>query len=106
MSIKLLLLYPQPADAAAFDRYYVEEHLPLMRRLVGNDIALPTYKTQPRGAALEPYYRVAEIVFPSRGAFDDFVASGRAKTGWESACRVSTGGRPISLVCVAQDEAP
>jgi uncharacterized protein (TIGR02118 family) len=106
MAIKLVVLYPHPVDPVAFDRYYVDHHLPLMRQLLGPGVALPTFKTLPRGSHLGPYYRMAEIGFPNQAVFDEFVQSGRAKTGSDSAFAVSTGGKPVTLVCVEQHEAP
>jgi len=105
-SIKLIMLYPHPTDTAEFERRYVNEHLPLMRRLVGPHVALPTYTVRPRGDGASPYYRVSEIEFPDGAAFDDFVGSGRARTGYESAVALSSGGGPVSLVCDARKEAP
>lgn len=32
---RLLVLYHQPADPAAFDRYYFETHVPIARRIPG-----------------------------------------------------------------------
>jgi uncharacterized protein (TIGR02118 family) len=96
--VKLVVLYPNPVDPEAFERYYTAEHLPLMRRLVGPDVPLPTYKTvQPA-----PYYRVAEIHFRDRTHFDEFVGSGKSRIGSESAKRVSTGGKPITFLCEEQ----
>jgi len=106
MAIKIVVLYPHPVDPEAFDRYYIGHHLPLMRELLGPGIALPTFKTVPRGSQLGPYYRMAEIHFPSQAVFDEFVQSGRAKIGSDSAVQASTGGKPVTLVCVEQHEAP
>jgi uncharacterized protein (TIGR02118 family) len=106
MTLKLVILYPHPPDPEEFDRYYIDHHLPLMRQLLGPDIALQTYKTWPPGENAGPYYRTAEIHFPDRAAFDDFVQSGRSKKGHDSAMRVSTGGKPLTLICIEQNEAP
>lgn len=35
MTAKLLVLYPTPPDPAAFDAYYTEHHLPLVRAVAG-----------------------------------------------------------------------
>jgi hypothetical protein len=45
------------------------------------------------------YYRIAEIHFPDRATFDAFASSDGARLGRESSHEVSTGGRPISIVC-------
>jgi uncharacterized protein (TIGR02118 family) len=33
MAAKILVLYPPPADAAAFDAYYFSTHIPLARKI-------------------------------------------------------------------------
>lgn len=106
MTVTVVMLYPHPRDPGEFDEHYVNEHLPLMRELVGPDVQLPTYKTVQVGADPAPYYRVAEIHFPTRAAFDEFVSSGRSQVGRRSSQALSTGGPPVALVCERRDEAP
>lgn len=98
MPAKLVVLYPKPTDVEEFERRYHGKHLPLMRRLLGPDVPLPTYRVQ-RPAAGEPaYYRVAEIHFADLERLYAFVGSGGGE-GRASALEVSTGGPPTFLVC-------
>ena len=65
---KLYALYRQPTDATAFDRYYVDRHIPLAKKLPG----LRSYEVT-RGpiAALggpTPYHFIATLSFDSRAA--------------------------------------
>jgi uncharacterized protein (TIGR02118 family) len=101
MTAKLIVLYPKPLDPDEFEEKYHSEHMPLMRKLVGPDIPLPTYRTfAPPG--LEPsFYRVAEIHFPDRDALSAYLQSDRRKIGQESAWKLSTGGAPTVLLCSA-----
>lgn len=58
--VRFMVLYPQPTDPAAFDRHYMEVHVPLAKRLA----ALRTYTLSRRPSAIrgpEPYYQVAEL---------------------------------------------
>ena len=103
MTIKLVVLYPHPIDADEFERLYVGKHLPLMRELVGPGVPLPTYRTIGSGERQPPFYRVAEIHFRSMDHFNEFTGSGRSKIGHESSVKVSTGGKPIYLVCEEQE---
>jgi uncharacterized protein (TIGR02118 family) len=57
--VRMLVLYEQPTDAAAFDRHYFEVHVPLARRLpglrrysVGRDVT---------GIRGEPHHIVGEL---------------------------------------------
>jgi uncharacterized protein (TIGR02118 family) len=99
---KVMVLYPQPTDPAAFERQYVSAHLPLMRRLVGPDVPLPTYRTLDTEHRPAAFYRVAEIHFESLEALQEFAAREAAGEGAVSSRSVSTGGLPIVLICVEQ----
>jgi uncharacterized protein (TIGR02118 family) len=92
MSTKLVVLYPRPLDPDEFEKGYHDEHMPLMRKLVGAGIALPTYRTfAPPG--IEPsFYRVAEIHFPNKDTLMAFLQSDNRKI---------TGGTPTVLLCSA-----
>jgi len=101
MTAKLVVLYPKPLDPDEFEKGYHGEHMPLMRKLVGADIRLPTYRTfAPPG--LEPsFYRVAEIHFPNRDTLMAYLQSDKRKIGQESSWKLSTGGVPTVLLCSA-----
>lgn len=103
MSVKLVVLYPQPNDVAEFESEYVGKHLPLMRELVGPEVPLPTYRTVSAPDRTAPYYRVAEIPFPDIQSLQAFARSEKGRAGRESAQRVSTGGPPVFLICEPQE---
>ena len=61
---RILVLYNPPADAAAFDKYYREIHIPLARHIPG----LRSYDISaapPRVIAGSPVHLVAELTFDS-----------------------------------------
>lgn len=99
MAARLIVLYPPPRDAEAFEHDYFGSHMPLMRRLVGPDIVLTTHRVRHLTGTSQPVYRVAEIEFPSLDALRAYVASDRAREGQVSSERVSTGGPPTYMVC-------
>lgn len=47
-AVKLVVLYPHPRDPAAFEKAYHDEHMPLMRRLIGSEEATPTFRALDR----------------------------------------------------------
>jgi uncharacterized protein (TIGR02118 family) len=58
--VRFTVLYPQPTDPAAFDRHYMEVHVPLAKKLPGlRSYTLGRRPSATRGA--EPYYQVAEL---------------------------------------------
>lgn len=103
MSIKLMVLYPNPADQAAFEQQYHGKHMPLMRSIITPASRVPTYRVR-HGAAL-PFYRVAEIHFENAAELEAFVSSEAAHRARQSSEAVSTGGKPLLLVC-DQDALP
>lgn len=77
---RLIVLYGVPADAEAFDRYYRETHVPLVRAipgLRGFETSQGKVATPPDGV---PRHRVAMLSFDSMQALGAALASpqGRA----------------------------
>jgi uncharacterized protein (TIGR02118 family) len=68
MTVKLVVLYTQPADKASFDEHYLGVHAPLVAKLPG----LEKFETGTFVAALDggeqTYYRIAELYFADQGA--------------------------------------
>jgi uncharacterized protein (TIGR02118 family) len=99
MAARLIVLYPSPRDPEAFERDYFENHMPLMRRLVGPNVVLTTHRVRNVAGGRQDIYRVAEIQFAGMEALRTYVASDRAREGQASSEKVSTGGPPTYLVC-------
>ena len=72
---KLVVLYKKPADAAAFDDYYFNKHVPLAHKIPG----LKRYEvnsapiTSPGGTS--PYHLIATLEFDSMGALQQALGS-------------------------------
>jgi uncharacterized protein (TIGR02118 family) len=70
MTVKLVVLYAQPEDRAAFDDHYRGVHGPLVRKLPG----LQRFETGTVSAALDggeqTYHRIAELYFADQAAMD------------------------------------
>ena len=101
---KIIVLYPYPADVGSFEQAYTEEHMPMVNtasfpgitRFVGTRV-LGT----PDGST-PPFYRIAELHFPSLGALQAAAAGPGGQKAVAHAGSISTGGPPIVLV--ADDE--
>lgn len=65
MTVKLMVLYAQPADPEAFDRHYFDTHKPLVDALPG----LERFETGTFGTKA-PFYRAAELYFADRDALN------------------------------------
>ena len=75
MSYQLTVLYHHTDDAAAFDRYYDETHVPLAKTLPG----LRSYSVSRPGPGPDgqqpPFHLVAVLTWDSAEAFQDSVGS-------------------------------
>ena len=71
--MKLIVLYKEPADPAAFDRWYLEEHVALVNQVPGviaNDVTRFT-----RTLAGDGFYLMAEISFADKDTMKEAMRS-------------------------------
>ena len=96
---KIMVIYPRPTDVDAFEKKYVEEHVPIaMEKIKGlNKFAASKVVGTPDGSPA-PFYRIAELYFPSMQALHECVASAGTQEAVAHAFSISTGGPPIILV--------
>ena len=96
--VKFMVLYPRPTDIEAFEKMYQNDHIPMaVAKLSGKTRFVATkVLASPQGTL--PFYRIAEIHFPSMEALEACAASAGAKETLAHAVSISTGGRPIFLV--------
>ena len=95
---KLIVMYPRPTDIADFEKRYQEEHVPMaVTRLAGKTRIVATrVLASPQG--VPPFYRIAEVHFPSLQALEACAESAGGKATLGHAVEISTGGPPIFLV--------
>jgi uncharacterized protein (TIGR02118 family) len=95
---KLVVIYPRPTDIEHFDKIYTEEHIPMaVEKLTGKSKIVAT-KVLDLHNEMAPFYRIAEIHFPSMEALNACVSSQGAQATIAHAESISTGGKPIFLV--------
>jgi len=96
--VKLVVIYPRPKDVDAFEKVYRNEHVPLAIAKLATKTKIVATKvlSSPRG--VPPFYRVAEVHFPSIEALEACAASEGGKETLAHAVKISTGGTPIFLV--------
>jgi len=101
-TVKLIVAYPPPTDAEAFEKVYNEEHVPLaVAKLDGKTKIVATrIKGSPQGAPL--FYRVAEVHFPSMEALEACAGSSGGQEVLENAMKISSGGPPV--IMIAEEE--
>lgn len=97
---KVIVLYPSPSDVNAFERAYTQEHVPMVtaqnfkgiQKFVASRVIGTADGTAP------PFYRLAELHFPSMEALQAAAASASAQKVVAHAISISSGGKPVFLV--------
>jgi uncharacterized protein (TIGR02118 family) len=94
---RLVVMYKTPHDASAFDRHYVDTHVPLAKKMPG----LRKYEVS-RGAVATPggpsnYHLVAILHFDDVAAIQAAFASAEGKAAVADLGNFATGGADIFL---------
>lgn len=89
---RLVVLYPQPTDPAAFERHYVGTHLPLADRLPG--LVASRYSLDVRGEG-SPYFAVFEADFADADALGAAMASPEGQAVAADVPNYATGGAVV-----------
>ena len=97
---KVIVLYPSPRDQGTFEREYTQDHVPMVTaqnfRGIQKFVASRVVGTADGSAS--PFYRLAELHFPSMEALQAAAASPSAQKVVAHAISISSGGTPIVLV--------
>jgi uncharacterized protein (TIGR02118 family) len=93
----LVALYKTPKDAAAFDKYYAETHIPIAKKIPG----LRRYEIS-RGAVASPagpsgVHLVATLRFDSMAAIQSALGSAEGQATVADLQKFATGGADILM---------
>jgi uncharacterized protein (TIGR02118 family) len=97
-AVKLTVLYGQPTDPAAFEGYYAETHMPLVRKIPG----LGRYEQAkvigtPDGGQ-PAFYRMFEFWFDNQDHMQRVLGSPEAQAAVADLANFATGGA-TTLIC-------
>ena len=97
---KVIVLYPAPRDQGTFDRAYTQDHVPMVtpQNFKGIQRFVASRVVGTADGSAPPFYRLAELHFPSMEALQAAVASPLAQKVVAHAVSISSGGAPIILV--------
>jgi uncharacterized protein (TIGR02118 family) len=97
---KLIVMYPAPADMAAFERGYNDEHIPMVgpifKRAGATKVVLTKTTGSPAGSP--PFHRIAEIHFPSLAVLQTCAGSKGGQDALAHARKISNGGPPVVMI--------
>jgi uncharacterized protein (TIGR02118 family) len=96
--VKLVVIYPRPKDVDVFEKIYQDEHVPLAVAKLGGKTKIVATKMLGSPQGTPPFYRIAEVYFPSMQALEECAASEGCKEALAHAVKISSGGAPIFLV--------
>jgi uncharacterized protein (TIGR02118 family) len=101
-SVKLMVMYPRPKDIDTFEKLYQTEHVPMaVEKLKGKTKFVATKATaSPQG--IPPFYRIAEVHFPTLEALQACAASQDGKDTLAHGVKISSGGPPV--IMIAEEE--
>ena len=99
--VRLIVLYSQPEDPAAFDAHYRDVHAPIVERYP-NLVSMRLTKADGVGGRPAAYYLMAEMIFDSYQDLTDAVASAPSA---ESARDLRNFAQAGVTVFVAAEEA-
>jgi uncharacterized protein (TIGR02118 family) len=95
---KLIVIYPRPTDVEAFEKVYQNEHVPLAVAKLAGKTKMVATKVLGSPQGTPPFYRIAEVYFPSMEALEACATSDGGKEALAHAVKISSGGPPIFLV--------
>jgi uncharacterized protein (TIGR02118 family) len=96
--VKMLLMYPQPADVEAFEKAYADEHAPIAVDKLAGKTKLVATKVLGAPKGTPAFYRIAEVHFPSMDALNACAASPGGQETLAHAASISSGRPPVVLV--------
>ena len=96
--VKFMVIYPRPTDIEAFEKLYHDEHVPMAVEKLAGKTKLVATKVLASPQGIPPFYRIAEIHFPSIEALEACAGSAGAKETLAHAVSISTGGSSIFLI--------
>ena len=97
---KIVVLYPYPQDVDTFERAYKEDHVPMVnpQLLKGITSFVATKMLGTPDGSTPPFYRMAELHFPSIEALKECASSESAQKVVAHAVSISSGGMPSVLI--------
>ncbi len=95
--VKITALFGHPADPAAFEEYYTNNHRPLVDKIPNlQRFEAAKIVATPDGSEL-PYYRIAELWFESMKQMQGGLGSQEGQAATEDLQNFATGGVAIFI---------
>src|ERR1700747_2120194 len=96
--VKLIVIYPRPKNIEEFERKYQNEHVPMAVEKLNGKTKVVGTKVVGSPQGVPPFYRIAEVHFPSMQVLEACANSEGGKQTLAHGASISSGGAPIFLV--------
>jgi uncharacterized protein (TIGR02118 family) len=100
VTVKLVVLYTQPSDPDAFDRHYLETHMPLANSIPGLQRSETGRFTSAIDGGEQTYHRVAELYFPDEATLQGAFGSSEGQATAADYQQIAPPGSRMFLVNV------
>src|ERR1700677_2894429 len=97
-SVKIVVIYPRPADENAFEREYRDVHMPMAEQKLKGMTRFVATKVLHSPQGNVAWFRLAEVHFSSMADLTKCLESDGGKQVVEHATKMSTGGPPLLLI--------
>jgi uncharacterized protein (TIGR02118 family) len=97
-NVKMIVAYPQPQDADAFDAVYQNEHVPLAVAKLKGKTKIVATKVLGSPQGKPAFYCIAEVHFPSMEALQSCARSQGGQETLAHAAQISSGGPPVVMI--------
>jgi uncharacterized protein (TIGR02118 family) len=103
--IRVLALHNTPVELSSYDDYYVNVHMPLVRRIPG--VRNIRYGRVIRAAdgGPAPYFLISDVYFDDEAALQVAIESPEMAEAFADVPNFATGGATI-MICEAEDISP
>lgn len=101
-AVKLVVMYPTPTDVDAFEKVYIEEHVPMAVEKLAGKTRIVATRVMGSPAGDPAYHRIAEVHFPSMEALQRCAGSPEGQAVVAHAVSISSGGAPVFLIADEQ----
>jgi uncharacterized protein (TIGR02118 family) len=95
--VKVTVLYGPPTDAAAFEDYYANTHVPLAAKMPEVKRFEATRVVASPGSDQPPYYRIAELWFESQDTMNQAMGSPEGQDTVNDIPKFATGGATVLI---------
>ena len=93
--LKLTVLYGPPTDAAAFEQYYANTHMPLVHKIPGLGRIEQARVVGTPGGGAPAFYRIFEFWFDDQAQMNQVMGSAEARAATDDLKNFATGGVTI-----------